>query len=485
MPAARDDDEDEAPPLRPAKPAAPRPAGGPRPPDPGFAWGVCGVLHHAGSLDEFPGQQGVTRYTIGGVHYAHPPVGRGWRPATAEPDRYEMVWDGDPAAAGFLSGLRQRLEAAVGTGVLDDPDHPLLGELDTAAASLTTLAGRLHREGWSVGLLRPDNVIAAAGDVVLVDLGFTWQGAFGAPPWDDSPGRPGWLDPAAPFAWLYQTPPVRQQFASPDNGVYPPTPPADDVRAIGRLLAWLVSGQPWVDLPPIRHAAPVWAVLADAVGGKVASADELAARLRASPPSGHFITHAVELPDPAGPVPESGAGRKWWFLLAVLVVVAGAGLWLATRDSRLPSPAPAGGPDTGTQVRPSPAPPEPAADAGLRRKLAEYDETPEDDLSKRLGLIRETYDPRFDGEPAELKTERAARRAEVVDDWIAAYRETVETAADPGRRLAAADRFKTLQAELESLTSGSPATDPPQASKEKQCLAFVSARVRELVGSPP
>src|SRR5947208_3393369 len=140
------------------------------------------------------------------------------------------------------------------------------------------LVGELHPARWSLGLIQPDNVLirgrAGSREVVPVDLGFAWRGSFGSPPWEDSPGRPDWLDPQTPSRWLWDHEPVCQQFADPENGVFPPPEPTADVRTLGRLFAWLISGQTGKDVPMVGGRGgppPPWAVVADAAAGRIPS----------------------------------------------------------------------------------------------------------------------------------------------------------------------------------------------------------------------
>src|SRR5205807_8868758 len=107
---------------------------------------------------------------------------------------------------------------------------------------------------WSLGLIQPENVLvrgrAGEREAVPVDLGFAWKGSFGSLPWDDSPGRPNWLDALTPGRWLWDQQPVQQQFAAPENGVSNPADPIADVRTLGRLFAWFLSGQTIKDVRP-------------------------------------------------------------------------------------------------------------------------------------------------------------------------------------------------------------------------------------------
>lgn len=480
-----EDDEDRAPPLRNSAPppAAVAPSGGVAPGATAagdvLVWGVCAVYNQRAELAEFPGERGVCRFVTSGVRFVQPPGLREWRRSVTVPDRFEMKWGGDPAAARTLAALRADLERAARSGELDAPGAPLLKELDRVVIELVELAGRLHRAGWSVGLLRPDNVFLADRELVLVDLGFAWQGMFGPPPWDDSPGRPAWVEASAGYAWLYDQPPVRQQLADPGNGVYPPASPTDDVRTLGRLIAWVLSGHEHRDLPPVRVAAPVWAVLEAAVAGKVSTAQDLANRLRSAPPSTYF-----QRPEPpALPSAQKGSGKRWLAPAVVLVALAAGGAaaaWYFTRPAE--QPAPVGRPVVqGPPAEPTPQPG--VTKPPLADLLKEMERTR--DRGALFALLRKAYDKTFDPAPPGLKAARDVERGRALDLWVAAYQEADALAAQPDQRLSAADRFAALKVDLESLQQAGPPADPTLTAKEQQCLEFVSARVRELLGSRP
>jgi hypothetical protein len=476
----RDDDEDPSAPLdlgpEPARPVYPAPAAQPAAPKAPAAlrWGVCGVYHTAGELAGFPGEDGVVRYVTSGVSYTAPPLPLVWRSVPSEPGRYELPWPGDPAAARTLRHLRTDLERAARSGVLNDPHHPLLVELDLVGVGLADLAGKLHRQRWGLGLVQPDNVVIRGREVVPVDLGFTWKGAFGNPPWDDSPGRPDWLDPAGPAAALWDHPPARQQFADPANGVFPPADPGSDVRALGRLLAWLISGQTGKVLPEVGGPdgpPPAWAAVADAAAGRLPSADALAARLRQNPLSEYFA------PPPLAddPAPRSAPGGTNWLtpaaLAAVLLMAAAGGGYYYLKGGK-PGPNGDGGGSAGNG---EPGPwtgPVPASD--------QFDtaEKAGDRAGMFQGLIR-----MLEQLPPGQRGEADGRRAKALDKWIADLQAVVAVGADPARRVEAAEQFAALEAELNALTDAHPATDPAQREKEQQCLAVVAEYARQF--GPP
>lgn len=481
----RDDDEDPSAPLdlgpepaRPVYPAAPaKPAAAPKAPA-ALRWGVCGVYHTAGELAGFPGEDGVIRYVTSGVTYTAPPLPGAWRSVPSEPGRYELPWAGDPAAARTLRHLRTDLERAARSGALADPDHPLLVELDAAGVGLATLAGNLHRQRWGLGLVQPDNVVVRGRDVTLTDLGFTWKGAFGNPPWDDSPGRPDWLDPAGPAAALWDHPPARQQFADPANGVFPPADPGADVRTLGRLLAWLISGQTGKVLPEVGGPdgpPPAWASVADAAAGRLPSADALAARLRANPLSEYFAP--PPLADEPAPRTASPGGPNWVTPVALglvlLMSAAGGGYYLLKGNK----------PELVPQVdvpEMKHASSEGLGDAAAAEGAREFDLAAA--LGSREGMFKGLRQL-LDGLPEERHGEAGTRRAKAIDKWVADLNAAVTLAGDPTRRVEAARQFAALEAELKQLTETRPAADPAQQDKEQQCLAVAAEYARQF--GPP
>lgn len=501
----RDDDEDASAPLElgPPLPATPRarfitpPREEPPAPAGPFSFGVCGALHTTGELVAHPGASGVVRYVNSGVGYSAPPVSPEWRTVPAEPGRYELPWPGDPAAARTLQSLRADLERAARKGQLTDQEHPLLRELDEVAVALAAVAGQLHLARWGLGLIQPANVLirdrAGRRDVALVDLGFAWRGSFGSPPWDDSPGRPDWLDSHGPYAWLWDREPARQQFADPANGVFPPAGPEADVRTLGRLLAWLLSGVTSRELPPVGGPdgpPQAWAVVADAVGGRLGSSEQLLARLRATPLSEYF----VPLREALSLDPEPGRGRKALPLVVATVALLAAGggvaFYLADRNKG----EVAGSAEVGTPDKVESGPNEAPKDAADATKPAEKGGDPAgfaalaelfDKAAKakdRAGMF-DSLKKLLAAAPAGKQGETAALRTRALDEWVAALTEAVQLASDPTRRFDAADRFAALEAELKQLIEAQPATDPAQREKEQECLTLVSEYARQF--GPP
>ncbi len=477
--------------LTTVPPTAPRPQWKPATPlaavaapATGLAWGVVGFLHEAAELTTTPGSRGVVRFVNGDVSYAASPLAGGWKPTPGTPGRYEMPWPGDPAAARTLTHLRADLDQAGPSGALKSRFSPLLAELDAAAAGLLDAAANLHAAGWTLGLVSPVNVaLNAAREPHLIDLGFTWQGSFGPPPWEASPGRPAWLDDSA--RWLSDVPAVRRQFADPSGKHFPRVEPVEDVRTLARLFAWLLTGLPRDKVVPANGATPaaLWALLADAAAGKVATAQEFRGRLAETPLSRNYTAEVVPPPDttpvtPPPPPPKSvlpwlAAGAAALALVAGCVAVA---FWPSgdTADTSTSTSTAAGTPPSAV-TPPAPTPP---AFAAL---LAEVDAA----LAKKDGpataaKLQQLYAV-APVSAADAKA-RQQRREKSLDLWVADYQAVALLAAQPSRRLDAVTQLKALEARLKPLTDGYPL--PPDATalttKEKQCLEFAELLARQL-----
>ncbi len=488
MPADPDEDTVLTPAApRPLAPAA-RPAAPTAAPASGFNWGVVGFLHEAAELTTMPGSRGVVRFVNGDVGYAAPPLSGGWKPTPGTPGRYESPWPGDPAAARTLTHLRADLDAASRSGALKSGSSPLLAELDAVADRLLEVAAKLHAAGWTLGLVQPGNVLLAANhEPHLVDLGFTWKGSFGPPPWDASPGRPAWLD--APADWLSEVTAVRRQFADPSGTHFPRVEPAEDVRTLARLFAWLLTGQPRGEVvAPSRGPAPeLWALLAEASTGRVPTARDFRARLAGDPLSGHFTERVAPLVVAPAPVPTPPAGGVPWVPVvagvAALLVAVGGGLGYAfwpskaapevavtpTTEPAKPKEAPA------VVVAPPRTPEEFAADL---KKLGEALEKKE--LPEAAKVLKEIYAPGA-VTPAD-EAARQAGREKYADLCIGEYKAALALAAQPSRRFDAVAKLRAIESQLKSLADGPPL--PPGAAslreKEKQCLELASQLARQL-----
>jgi hypothetical protein len=505
----RDEDEDLSAPMdlgpnRPApgrgKPPTARPVGKPaQPAQPAAApaaasWGACGVVHQFGELTVIAGTSGVIRYVSSGVNYTPPPIQARWKAVPTEHGRYEMAWEGNPSTARSLRDLRSDLEKAARTRQLDDPEHPLLRELDEVASALLGTATQLRQEGWSLGLIQPDSVLirgkAGRREVVLVDLGFAWKGSYGDPPWEDAPGRPNWLDPLASNRWLWDHDAVRQQFAAPENGVFPATSAVSDVRTLGRLFAWLLSGQTSKDVPMVggeEGPPPVWEVLSAAAAGRIPTPEALAGRLRKAPLSDYFSAPSPEIVD--APKKKSKLPLVLASLFVLMLAGGGAAWYFLIREKpkdvvtnnepekkEEPKKEEAKKPDD-----PPKKPIEPPPDHSFEDLLKDFDEAHGEKSVPGMFVILGRLVPLADTD--ERKKEVDPRRAKALDAWIVEVNAAVKDGADPSKRLEVASRLDTLREQLETLSTKNPATDPAQQDKETQCLDYVATFLRQL--GPP
>lgn len=472
MSRGNDDDEDtSAAPLGPpqnARPVAPATGGafrlGSAATQPagvdltGIRFGVVGVLHRIGELREpvaSRGQIGVIRLVGSGVGYVPPPLPRVWAHVPAEYGRFDLLWQGTPLNTRTLSNLRADLVAA-GDALLSG-SHPLLDEANRAAVGLIELTRTLHAAGWRLGLLQPDNLalIAKPGGLELVplDLGFSWRGDYGPPPWTDSPGRPEWLNDSHASA-LWSRPAVEQQFAQPGAADFAPSPPEHDVQLLVRLLAWLGTGQFFRSLQGTGAGTRSPALWQSLQG--VRTLDDLE-RVLARNPVSLFFGKAPPPPVVEGPAApprkKGGAGVLVAGFLAVGVLAAGYVLF--GRDLVKPKAEVALRPEAKA------AEPEPKA-------KAEPKATPVSDaLAPAWQKLRDRYTAAPD---AAARKAIDGDREKFVDTWVSEYTKLVGRAGEDvvGRYQIAAD-MQALIKQIEELRK-LPAETPALRDKETQCL---------------
>lgn len=456
--------------LRPLPPAGPR-AGSPTGPTAGFSWGVVGFLHEAAELVGSPGCQGVVRFVNGDISYAAPPLPAAWAATPGTPGRFEMPWPGDPAAARTLIHLRADLDRAARSGALKSGASPLLAELDAVADGLLDTTARLHAAGWTLGLVQPGNVVLAGTTPHLVDLGFTWRGSFGPPPWDASPGRPAWMDASA--AWLSDVPAVRRQFADPGAAHFPRVEPVEDVRTLARLFAWLLTGQPRGEVVAPSRTADLWQLLAEAAAGGVPTAHGFRARLAADPLRGHF-TDPPKPPPPPSPPPAKPFPWGPALAAAAVAVVAAGGVavyLLAAGPTAPTTPA--------TQSTPVDPPPPPTP-ANFQQALADLDAAL---ATKELPAVVEKVKLVYALGPVAAADEaaRQARRETFADLCVEEYKAALTLSRQPARRFDAVGRLRALESQLKSLAD--PPLPPAAAAlheKETQCLELVTQLAQQL-----
>ena len=82
------------------------------------------------------------------------------------------------------------------------------------------------------------------------------------------------------------------------------------------------------------------------------------------------------------------------------------------------------------------------------------------------------------------KTVVPKKRDEFIAAWITDYKRVVTLAGNPTKRLEAGAEIAALQKTLKDLIEKTPATDPAQLAKEKQCLDTVTALATQLAAPP-
>lgn len=285
----------------------------------GCTWGLIGTSHRIDALVTIPGQMGVIRILPNSVRYTRPPVGPGWTEVPGHVGQYEMAWPGNPATARSLDDIASefRRTSASHSGNIPATD-PIAAHFDSAIQALLDRTADLAAQGWGVGLLTPAGVMfdleGPRLEPVLVDLGFTWTGEFGPPPWDQSPGKPEWLirPEAAP---IWARPPADQQFAAPKGSPFGPIQEAETVVTLARLITCLLAGTP--HLPPERLTdSPVAEILRSANQGDYATIRSFQAALKTHRPSEHFAE-----PLPLTGVANEKSGSRLYQRLAIVGVI--------------------------------------------------------------------------------------------------------------------------------------------------------------------
>ncbi len=289
-----------------------------------FSWGVVGTNRwEALRLDRSIDRDGVVRGVDKGVKFVLD------FPGTAEVDipfprwrkrpdnNYEMdLGESDKPKITTLADLRDDLQKKKWRG-----GESLLRDLDTIATQLLRIAGGLHKQGFGVGLLRPDSVILLRrGDgtlqaVILPDFGFVrFRGVL-----------PEWMRPDTKFRLLWDKSPewmnercfdrlrhpklAKEYAETADRVEGKGFDPQMDLRTIARLLAWVLApdGKVRREIPDRDQAkwskAEVWAVLKDATDEKkkaFADAEAFAQALNeeSAKPSRHFIEQIKAPPKP-------------------------------------------------------------------------------------------------------------------------------------------------------------------------------------------
>ncbi|HEV3145667.1 MAG TPA: hypothetical protein VGZ47_17395 [Gemmataceae bacterium] len=500
------DDEDPTPRSAPKKPgAAPakpgstsvktsgkQPAPSPEPAGPAkVPWGHAGSVNMKGELTDRTGRPGVIRLIGAGVYYDSPPLDRNiWQRALEQHGRFEMVWtEADPAQVRPTSEM-----------LADFRRQPAL--LDQIAESLLQITQQLHDHGWRLGLLHPGNILPVPGtggrELVLPDLGFTWRGSFGKPPWKDNPGRPSWLDESSRNAVYWDEPPVFQQFTA-ENEYSDLAPVESDLHTLARIFAFYGLGRAERELPATSPSpAPVWDTLRDVLAGKVAMAEEFRARLEKTPLSQFFT-----VPQPDQPR-KKGALAVLLLILGLLLLCGGlpalgVALWFLggkplAQTSFQGTPV---GSRTGNSARSASSQrPQPSVPVHWRAKpleaipeqselLAlkkEYDAAK--DPAARAGILKRMYQANLLADPKLRDREwhwMEYLRGQYVDEWIKRYHEIdLKVQKDITLRYEVAQELQKLNAELDGLRQVSLPVSDDLNERESQCLEISFLRANEL-----
>jgi hypothetical protein len=473
-------------PLEPAGPAK-------------LAWGHAGSVNMKGELTDRTGRPGVVRLVGAGVFYDPPPLDHNiWQPALEQHGRYEMVWgEGDPALVRSTADMRGEFS-----------DNPEL--LDQVADSVLQITQQLHTHDWRLGLLHPGNILpvprTGGRELVLPDVGFTWRGSYGKPPWKDNPGRPAWLEESSRNAAYWDEPPVFQQFSA-ENEFCDQVAVESDLHTLARIFAFYGTGRAEKNIPATPPSpAPVWETLRDVLAGKVATADEFRARLEKTPLSQFFTVPRPEQP------------RKRGLLATVLIVfalfllcaglpVAGIALWYFGEKPTNSAIASNSATSTGRATGSSPTAtspktsannqrPKPTAQVNWREKpleaipeqselqalKKEYDAAK--DAATKASILKRMYQINLLVDPKLRDREwhwMEYLRGQYVDEWIKRYREIdVKAQKDISLRYEVAQELQKLNAELDSLRQQSLPVSESLNERESQCLEVSALRAREL-----
>jgi hypothetical protein len=406
------------------------------------------------------GQIGIIRYVTSGVTYTAPPTAVqpcAWLKHPSDPQRFECLWD--VRNSSNLLQLRQAVEKAVQSGEIRQADFPIGDQLDRVVYLLAQHIASLHREGWSVGLICPENVFFKddGSEVFLADLGFHWKPARGEPPWDAEPGRPEWTDVNWTYAWLYSRPPLQQQFAhrsfAPatwEKQPFAPPTPAEDVQTFARLLWWLVVGN---DRSP-QSLTPFLNLLHAAIEGQVTNMADFLAQLEQSPPSSHF--NRARAAASRGP---SRVGRRTVLLLGTAALVIGAAglgyyFW-KQKDQRETD---------GTIIVPP---------------LEEFAPKP---YEEQMQYWRNTYNPQW-RITEEQKATLAKLRLDTLQKIEKKHDELVDKAFEHAERFNVAREFEKLLEDIQLLRSKA-IQDPEVEKKEQLWQEILELRAHELGALP-
>jgi hypothetical protein len=443
-----------------------------------FRFGVCGILEKVEELEAELGQMGVVRYVTSGVSYTTPPSTAQsyfWVQHPRDPQRFECSWD--VRSSKSLHHLRQMIAQAVQSGEIKHAHCEARYLLDQVVERLVRLVAHLNREGWSVGLICPDNVYFRddGSEIFLADLGFYWKPGRGEPPWEAEPGRPEWVDPRWTYAWLYSRPPVQQQFAHSsfapqywDGQPFTPPTPTEDLQCLARLIHWLLTGSTQTPQP----TTPFMTLLLAAIEGHLAYITDFLAQLEQCPPSSHFGRTAPAVSHTASKI------GQWLAVLILLGVgiAVGTGVWLYYSRS---STAPTETTDTASLPQPplKPSPPPPQS----MPSLPEPKQWQQDSVEKHMDFWKE-YNPQRPDMQSE-KSKLLQYREETLNKLIQKHDQLLERSFEHAERYAVAREFQKLYEDLKLLRS-KPIDDLELERREKLWLEILELRVQELGALP-
>ncbi|MCZ2342474.1 MAG: hypothetical protein LC104_11875 [Bacteroidales bacterium] len=493
MTSAYPDDDDSAR-RRPTSPSGSSGSAGSSDPKPtatptnvALTWGILGTSNRVEPLTIVPGATGIVRLLPNDIRYHRPPSGMAWSEITAEPGRFEMVWPGDPTTARSLADLAAAARQARQQQGPLPLGHPTLTALDEAVFALAVTVHDLQSQDWGVGLLTPANVIlsteANKTTATLVDLGFTWIGDFGDPPWDASPGRPDWLEPSevrnpSRVAWV--RPPAEQQFAQATGGLFQPSLESD-LGTLSRVIAWALTGTPSPTLPSRDSSAEFWSVLQEMLDGRVTTASAALRQLRAHPPSGLFLAAPAPIElirDESSPKPKSSRAATIGGIVAVLGVLAAAAGYGLFGTAPTPAPATPGTEQASTSTPPATTTTDPAP-TPASPKVTDYASIPSENVAERIAKFRDLAASARDPESIARAGEM---RVKLFSDWIDKC-EVHATDTDPARRAEAGAKLRELIDAYFQLNRDHPPTDPKLRDQEQQWLEQYD-RQAELLGWP-
>lgn len=298
---------------------------------PAFVWGMVGERDDFGVLSAATTSEGIRRHVIEGVEYSPPPVDvmPAWKRGDDGEQDFYFELDAPPDHYPTLADLAANLRA---------DDAARLAELDRAVTDLIAACGKLHENGWTVGLLCPQNVRfgrpPADPRLLFTDLGFHHASDF---------SQPEWLQDNSHFAPLWKPATPRQRQRVPGEAVADAeVDAAADTAVLARTIACALTGRPQADPKPgtaagfnagvgpaaVTTADQLWAVLARAAAGNVATPDELAQLLAECPPSSHFAPKVVgRRASTAAPKPKSRTAPAAVVVAIVAAVVGVAIFW--------------------------------------------------------------------------------------------------------------------------------------------------------------